>query len=333
MPSVDVIAIGSIATKEGKPTVIAVDHEVAKDEVHTSPLILYIYKISEMKVDLPIFIALPRLSENARKIAKGQDILVIEGLPEDPAQIAQLKAEIEARIRAKTPDQIQTEPAAATEAKTEKAPSFMKMLKRLKPSKNIEYPATPFKASEETQTRNMVFLLDGSSSMRKGKGNISNFEVASKAIENVLTNPNPTAKDDRLSIIVFWSEFMIGFQKQVLYESVPMSEKIDPQRLNKFEKPKKYVGTPVWEGVEYATEFLKGKNGKRIIKLITDAVEIPQPKDNTIINILTENSIQLDCLIVGSEGNMALARMIRNANLGRFFESSNVESLALALKA
>jgi pyridoxal biosynthesis lyase PdxS len=72
--------------------VIALDHAVSESEVQTSPLILYIYKISEVKVDVPIFIAIPQLNETARKIAEGNEILLIEGSTSDQEVIENIRA-------------------------------------------------------------------------------------------------------------------------------------------------------------------------------------------------------------------------------------------------
>ena len=93
---------------------VAVDHEVAEEAVQPSPLMLYIYKISEMPIDVPIFIALPKLSETARKIAKGHNILIIEGPPEGAERIAEIKAEIESRITKKAVVQQEEETKTAT---------------------------------------------------------------------------------------------------------------------------------------------------------------------------------------------------------------------------
>jgi predicted RNA-binding Zn-ribbon protein involved in translation (DUF1610 family) len=89
-----------IAKKQinGKEIVIALDHAVSESEVQTSPLILYLYKTSEVKVDIPIFVAIPGLSETAKKIAQGHDILLIEGSTEQAEVIDKIKNEIEARI-------------------------------------------------------------------------------------------------------------------------------------------------------------------------------------------------------------------------------------------
>ena len=82
--------------------VIALDHAVSESEVQTSPLILYIYKTSEVKVDIPIFIAIPHLHETARKIAQGNEILLIEGSTDDQEVIKNIRSEIEKRINQKT---------------------------------------------------------------------------------------------------------------------------------------------------------------------------------------------------------------------------------------
>ena len=336
-----------------KETIIAVDHEVAEDEVQTSPLILYIYKTSEIKVDLPIFIALPRLSENARKIAKGHDILVIEGPTEGQERITQIKAEIESRLGQEvTIIQPNTENAGKSTAKIEKTPQVLtnppqaasgpkhkavpltNVLRKFRRTKKINnHKSSPAKeTSEETQLENTLFLLDGSSSMKGRIGNITKFELATKAIENVLTNPDPEAKNRMLSVIIFWDEILKGFQKENLYENLPMSKYISPQKLNQFGKPKKNAGTPLWTAVEYAIDFLQTKKGHKTIKLITDAVDIPPLKDETTISKLEKNSIQLDCIAVSQEDNLMLRKFANNANRGRFFEASNVESLTLALK-
>jgi pyridoxal biosynthesis lyase PdxS len=71
---------------------------VSETEIQPSPLIYYIYKTSEIKVDIPIFVAMPKLSETAKKITQGQNILIIEGSTETPEVIDKIKTEIEDRI-------------------------------------------------------------------------------------------------------------------------------------------------------------------------------------------------------------------------------------------
>ena len=89
---------------DGQEKVIALDHAVSESEVSTSPLILYIYKISEVKVDVPIFVAMPQLNETAKKIAQGHNILLIEGSADEKEAIANIKAEIEKSLEAKKQD-------------------------------------------------------------------------------------------------------------------------------------------------------------------------------------------------------------------------------------
>jgi predicted RNA-binding Zn-ribbon protein involved in translation (DUF1610 family) len=88
---------------DGQERVIALDHAVSETEVATSPLILYLYKTSEVNVDVPIFIAIPKLNETAQKIAQGHDILLIEGSIAEPEVMARIKTEIERRLEAKKP--------------------------------------------------------------------------------------------------------------------------------------------------------------------------------------------------------------------------------------
>lgn len=81
--------------------VIALDHAVSDSEVQASPVILYIYKTSEIKVDIPIFIAIPSLNDVAKKIAQGHNIILIEGSTEESDTLDAIKTEIEARIEQK----------------------------------------------------------------------------------------------------------------------------------------------------------------------------------------------------------------------------------------
>ena len=89
-----------IAKKEfrAREKIVAIDHAVGDIEVGASPLILYTYKISEVKVDLPIFVAIPKLSEAAKRIAQGYNLLVIEGIPQEKEQLAMLRDEIQKRL-------------------------------------------------------------------------------------------------------------------------------------------------------------------------------------------------------------------------------------------
>ncbi len=107
---------------DGEEKVIALDHAVSESEVSTSPLILYIYKTSEVKVDVPIFVAMPQLNETAKKIAQGHNILLIEGSADEKEVIAKIKAEIEKSLEAKPKENLSNK--EPEEAKTQKK-SFM----------------------------------------------------------------------------------------------------------------------------------------------------------------------------------------------------------------
>ena len=80
---------------------IALDHAISELEVQASPLILYLYKISEVKVDIPVFVAMPKLNETAKKIAQGHEILLIEGSAEEKESIEKIKQQIESKIEMK----------------------------------------------------------------------------------------------------------------------------------------------------------------------------------------------------------------------------------------
>lgn len=90
-----------VATKKvGERTkLVAIDHAVANIEVGAPPLILFTFKVSEVKVDLPIFVAFPKLSETAKRIAQGYNILVIEGLPKQKEDLAVLYSEVQRRLK------------------------------------------------------------------------------------------------------------------------------------------------------------------------------------------------------------------------------------------
>jgi len=92
-----------IAKKQvkGQDMIIALDHAVSEPEVSSSPLILYIYKTSEVKVDIPIFVAMPAINETAKKIAQGHEILLIEGSAEEKEVIEKIKSQIESKIEMK----------------------------------------------------------------------------------------------------------------------------------------------------------------------------------------------------------------------------------------
>lgn len=93
---------------EGRQNLIALDMVVAESEIQASPLILYIYKTSEVTVDIPIFVAFPKFSDTAQKIAQGHNILLIEGSPDEPRNVAKIKMEIQDRLSRKPSAQTDT---------------------------------------------------------------------------------------------------------------------------------------------------------------------------------------------------------------------------------
>ena len=80
---------------------IALDHAISESEVQASPVILYIYKTSEVKVDIPVFVAMPKLSETAKKIVQGHEILLIEGSADEKESIDKIIQQIDSRIEMK----------------------------------------------------------------------------------------------------------------------------------------------------------------------------------------------------------------------------------------
>ena len=108
-----------LARKEinGRQKLIALDMVVGESEVQASPLILYIYKTSEVTVDIPIFVAFPRFSDTAQKIAQGHNMILIEGSPDEPDNVARIKMEIQNRLEPRPT--MHTGPEGATEIPVE----------------------------------------------------------------------------------------------------------------------------------------------------------------------------------------------------------------------
>ena len=106
--------------------VIALDHAVSESEVSSSPLILYIYKTSEITVDIPVFVAMPKLNETAKKIAQGHEILLIEGSSDEKDAIEKIRKDIELKIEAKLAE------FEAAKQKSESKPEVKTLLGRFK---------------------------------------------------------------------------------------------------------------------------------------------------------------------------------------------------------
>jgi len=83
---------------EGEPVTVSFDHAISDEEITAHPLIVYVYKTSEVRIDVPIFIGVTKISEEAKQIAEGHQILLIEGSPESQETIDKIKNGIYSRI-------------------------------------------------------------------------------------------------------------------------------------------------------------------------------------------------------------------------------------------
>ena len=90
-----------IAKKEisGCQKTLALDMVVGETEVPASPVIMYIYKTSEVTVDLPVLIAVPKFSGIAMNTVQGHNTFLIEGLPEEGENMKRLREEIESKFK------------------------------------------------------------------------------------------------------------------------------------------------------------------------------------------------------------------------------------------
>jgi len=105
---------------------IALDHAISESEVSSSPLILYIYKASEVTIDISVFVAMPKLNETAKKIAQGHGILLIEGLTDEKSAIEKIRKDIELKIKVKLGE------FEATKPKSESKPEAKTFMSRFK---------------------------------------------------------------------------------------------------------------------------------------------------------------------------------------------------------
>lgn len=76
-------------------------------------------------MDIPIFVAFPRFSDTAKKIAQGHNIILIEGSPDEPDNVARIKMEIQSRLNGRpkpSPDSTETgETSVKAQQKTSQA--------------------------------------------------------------------------------------------------------------------------------------------------------------------------------------------------------------------
>ena len=86
-----------------------------------------------MKVDIPIFVAIPGLSDTAKQIAQGHDILLIEGSTEQAQAISKIKNAINDRMIKIDQDIIDESKNQQPETKPEQKSFFGKLRGSKKP--------------------------------------------------------------------------------------------------------------------------------------------------------------------------------------------------------
>ncbi len=152
--------------------VVALDHAVSETDVQSSPLILFIYKTSEVKVDIPIFIAIHKLSDTAKKIAQGHQILLIEGSPESQETIDKIKTEIEFRIKQKTQREPETPAKLDNEQEEKEKQKAIEYKSEIKPQL-----FSTISSIHQSQKSNKIQKLNRiMNTLRKPKRNIDSLE-------------------------------------------------------------------------------------------------------------------------------------------------------------
>jgi hypothetical protein len=179
--------------------------------------------------------------------------------------------------------------------------------------------------------RNIVFLVDSSSSMKEKAKAESHFQKSIKAIQKIFSNPEPTRSQDYLTVIFFWLDLLKGFKTEVVYQNVSMGTLIDPQKLIEFGEPPSYAATRLEEGLDYAIKFLEDKQGEKIIKLITDNNAIAQKARGKNKFRFIEKEIRFDTIIVGETKNKSSPKVVGISRLGQNFEESEIDAVAKAL--
>jgi hypothetical protein len=167
-----------LAKKEnaGHQTLLALDMVVGENEVPASPLILYLYKTSEVTVDLPIFIAIPRFSDTAQKVAQGHNILLIEGSPDESDNIARIKMEIQSRLngrRATTLDAASTKTDTALKVQQKSSQTTQRVTpEKEEEEKKVQFFSTTSSIHPESKkTSGFIKYLKGTMKKKKEEEN------------------------------------------------------------------------------------------------------------------------------------------------------------------
>ena len=176
--------------------------------------------------------------------------------------------------------------------------------------------------------RNIVFLVDSSRSMNIKTGKESHFKKAIQAIEKVFACPDSALSDVYVSVVFFWDDLFKGFRTEPVYQWVPLNSAIDPKKLVEFGEPPSLAGTSLDQGLNYAIKFLEGKQGEKIIKLVTDsAVNAQKTRDKNKFTLL-EKEIRFDCIAITQRRNSFSQEVIGVSRLGQTFEESEVDAIA-----
>jgi len=177
--------------------------------------------------------------------------------------------------------------------------------------------------------RNIVFLVDSSSSMKEKTKDETYFRKATQAIARVLTTPGLSHTDDYLTVVFFWVDVFNRFKTETLYSNVRLNTSVSAKKLSDFGAPPNHAGTGLERGLDFATKLLEGKTGERIIKLVTDSAANAQKAREDNIFKFYDQGIRLDFIIIGKAKDDR--QVLGAGTLGQVFQESDVDAIAAAL--
>jgi len=160
----------------------------------------------------------------------------------------------------------------------------------------------------------------------------SRFQKAKKAVQKVLGNPDLAHSEDCLTVIFFWDDLLKGFKAEIIYQCVSLSSAISSEKIVEFGEPPSLAGTRLMEGLDFAIKFLDGRQGAKIVKLITDnAADAQKAREENKFRLI-ERDIRYDCIIVKDSIDAKSQRILGMGRLGQAFEASDVDSIAETLQ-
>jgi hypothetical protein len=177
--------------------------------------------------------------------------------------------------------------------------------------------------------RNIVLLVDSSSSMKEKTKDGTYFRKTTQAIKKVLTNPTKTQSEDYITVIFFWVDSFNRFKTETIYDNVRLNAGVSPEKLNAFGAPPSYAGTGIEKGLDFAANFLEGRQGEKIIKLVTDSAANSQQAREENVFRFYEQGIRLDCIIVNDAKNGR--QTLGSGALGQVFQGSDVDAISNVL--